>query len=76
MSNDDGSPTSAAISLETEIPEVLFDGMHEFMRHHPHWDQYRLITAALAGFLFQNGCTDRCVTQHYLNGLFMKTGSV
>ncbi|MBC1260043.1 DUF2811 domain-containing protein [Synechococcus sp. BSF8S] len=66
---------SADISLEAEIPEALFDGMHEFMRNHPHWDQYRLITAALAGFLFQNGCSDRSVTQHYLNGLFMKAGS-
>ena len=66
---------AADISLEAEIPEDLFNGMHEFMRSHPHWDQYRLITSALAGFLFQNGCSDRCVTQHYLDGLFMKAGS-
>jgi hypothetical protein len=73
----DGQETrgSADISLEAEIPEDLFNGMHEFMRSHPHWDQYRLITSALAGFLFQNGCSDRCVTQHYLDGLFMKAGS-
>ncbi len=63
----------ASISLEAEIPEALFDGMREFIRCHPHWDQYRLITSALAGFLFQNGCTDSCVTQHYLNGLFLRT---
>lgn len=40
----------------------------------PEWDQYRVITSALASFLFQNGCTDRCVSQHYLNGLFMHPG--
>ena len=57
------------ISLEAEVPEVLFDGMREFIRSHPQWDQYRLITAALASFLFQNGSRDACVAQHYLNGL-------
>lgn len=62
------------VSLEAEIPEELFDGMREFIRLHPHWDQYRLISSALAGFLIQNGCTDSCVTQHYLNGLFMRSG--
>lgn len=62
------------ISLEAEVPEVLFDGMRAFLQSRPDWDQYRLITSALAGFLFQNGCGDRCVAQHYLNGLFMQRG--
>lgn len=62
------------ISLEAEVPEALFDGMRAFLSSRPDWDQYRVITSALAGFLFQNGCSDRCVAQHYLNGLFMKTG--
>ena len=62
------------ISLEAEVPEALFDGMRAFLHSRPDWDQYRVITSALAGFLFQNGCSDRCVSQHYLNGLFMKTG--
>jgi hypothetical protein len=65
---------AARISLEAEVPEVLFDGMRAFLQSRPDWDQYRLITTALAGFLFQNGCGDRCVAQHYLNGLFMRTG--
>lgn len=60
------------ISLEAEVPEVLFDGMREFIRSHPQWDQYRLITAALASFLFQNGSRDACVAQHYLNGLVLR----
>ena len=67
--------TSASrISLEAEVPEALFDGMRAFLSSRPEWDQYRVITSALAGFLFQNGCSDRCVAQHYLNGLFMKPG--
>ena len=62
------------VSLEAEVPEVLFDGMRSFLQSRPDWDQYRVITSALAGFLFQNGCGDRCVAQHYLNGLFMRAG--
>lgn len=58
------------ISLEAEIPEALFDGMRAFIQARPDWDQYRLITSALAGFLFQHGWADGCVSQHYLNGLF------
>ena len=63
---------ASCISLEAEVPEVLFDGMRQFLEHHPQWDQYRLISSALAGFLFQNGCGDQAVTQHYLNGLFLR----
>lgn len=64
--------TDVAISLEAEVPEVLFDGMRQFIEEHPQWDQYRLVTSALAGFLFQHGCKDACVQQHYLNGLFLR----
>jgi hypothetical protein len=61
-----------AISLEAEVPEVLFDGMRRFIEEHPTWDQYRLITSALASFLFQHGCKDACVHQHVLDGLFQR----
>ena len=64
---------TARISLEAEVPEALFNGMRTFISTRPEWDQYRVITSALAGFLFQNGCSDRCVAQHYLNGLFMRS---
>ena len=60
------------ISLEAELPEVLFDGMRAFIAANPSWDQYSLITSALACFLFQNGCSDKCVTQHYLDSLFSR----
>ncbi|MEB3244084.1 MAG: DUF2811 domain-containing protein [Cyanobacteriota bacterium] len=60
------------VSLEAEVPEELFDGMREFINNHPHWDQYSVITSALAGFLFQNGSNDRTVRDHYLAGLFGK----
>ena len=54
------------------MPELLYDGMRQYLSNHPEWDQYRLVTSALANFLFQNGCADQCVTQHYLNGLFLR----
>jgi hypothetical protein len=67
-------PPAARVSLEAEVPEVLFEGMRHFLSSHPHWDQYTVITSALAGFLFQNGCGDSSVTQHYLDGLFLRQG--
>ena len=72
-STNAGSP--AFISLETEIPEVLYQGMKEFIRTNPKWDQYRLMSSALANFLFQNGCEDRAVTERYLNDLFNRHDS-
>lgn len=59
-----------SVSVENQIPEDLFEAMREFIRLHPQWDQYRLMQAALAGFLFQHGATDRAVARHYLDGLF------
>lgn len=59
-----------SVSIENQMPEDLFDAMREFIRLHPHWDQYRLMQAALAGFLFQHGVKDRAVARHYLDGLF------
>lgn len=60
------------VSIENQMPQDLFDAMRDFIRLHPQWDQYRLMQAALAGFLFQNGCHDRAVVRHYLDGLFRR----
>jgi hypothetical protein len=60
------------VSIENQMPEDLFEAMREFISSHPQWDQYRLMQAALAGFLFQNGCSHPSVTQHYLDGLFLR----
>lgn len=73
LAPSDSTPADASsVSLEAEVPELLFEGMRAFIEANPRWDQYSLITSALASFLFQNGCTDRCVTQHYLDSLFSK----
>ena len=64
-----------SVSLEAEIPEALYKGMKEFIGDNPEWDQYRLISSAMANFLFQNGSQDRAVTERYLNDLFRLSGS-
>ena len=65
--------SSTYVSLEAEIPEVLYRGMKDFIGSHPNWDQYRVMSSALAHFLFQNGCEDRAVTERYLDDLFIQS---
>ena len=44
------------MSLETEIPEVLFTEMKDFIESSSDLDRKKFINSALTGFLFQNGC--------------------
>ena len=60
------------VSVVNEFPEDLYQAMRAFISSHPNWDQYRLLQAALAGFLFQHGCKERAVSRHYLDGLFQR----
>ena len=60
----------STISLETEVPEALYNGMNEFIENNPRWDQYQLMSSAIANFLFQNGSTNRVVLEKYLNDIF------
>jgi len=46
--------------------------MKQFIGAHPSWDQYRVMSSALAHFLFQNGCDERSVTERYLDDLFTR----
>ena len=50
--------------------------MQGFLQSNPQWDQYQLVSSALASFLFQNGSSDSAVAQHYLNGLFSRSCDV
>ncbi len=58
------------ISLEAEIPEALYVGMKDFISSNDKWDQSKLISSAIANFLFQNGSDDRAVTEKYLSDIF------
>lgn len=64
---------SNVVSLETELSEKLYISMKDFVLNNPTWDQYQLINSALATFLVQNGCSDRSVTELYINQLFNPT---
>tara|TARA_Y100001978_G_scaffold129247_1_gene115411 strand:+ start:24 stop:293 length:270 start_codon:yes stop_codon:yes gene_type:complete len=59
-----------SISLEAEVPEALYMGMKDFISGNDNWDQSKLISSAIANFLFQNGSDDRAVTEKYLNDIF------
>ena len=62
------------VSLMAEVPEPLLQAMRGFIERHPHWDQYRLVQAALAGFLVQHAPGDRAITRCYLANLFPASG--
>ena len=66
------SAKASYVSLETDIPEVLYRGMKEIIGENPTWDQYLVMSSALAHFLFQNGSDDRAVTERYLDDLFIR----
>ena len=58
------------ISFQTEIPMQIQQAMNVFIEKHPNWDQYRLLQAALAGFLIQNGIHSRLITRLYIGNMF------
>ncbi len=68
----EGSPSfnECIISFQSELPLSLKDAMNTFIESHPNWDKYRLINAALAGFLVQNGMESRSVTRQYISNMF------
>lgn len=70
LKGERGGEMEGTVSLRAEVPETLLEAMRTFLDHHPNWDQYRLVQAALAGFLVQHGNQDRAVTRCYLANLF------
>ncbi len=59
-----------SICLEAEVPEAIYVGMKDFISSNDNWDQSKLISSAIANFLFQNGSEDRAVIEKYLNDIF------
>ena len=58
------------ISFNCELHSNLQKAMNEFIEKHPNWDQYRMIQAAIAGFLMQKGFNDRNLTRLYVGNMF------
>ena len=60
------------VSFQSELPAPLQQAMTRFIETHPNWDQYRLVQAALAGFLVQNGIDSREITRVYVGNMFRR----
>ena len=61
------TPTQPLIA---EIPQVLQEALQDYLKQHPDWSQNRVLAAALALFLLQNGDGDRRASKVYLEALF------
>ena len=58
------------ISFKCELQENLQIAMKKFLEDHPNWDQYRILQAAIAGFLMQKGFQNRDLTRLYVGNMF------
>ena len=58
------------ISFKCELQEILQEAMKKFVEEHPNWDQYRILQAAIAGFLMQKGFQNRDLTRLYIGNMF------
>ena len=58
------------ISFKCELQKNLQNAMQDFVEEHPNWDQYRIIQAAIAGFLMQKGFQNRDLTRLYIGNMF------
>ena len=65
-----GCSDETVISFQVEIPVQLQSAMASFIERYPNWDQYRLVQAAIAGFLVQNGVESRAITRLYVGNMF------
>ena len=60
------------ISFKCDLHENLQQAMQTFIDEHPNWDQYRIIQAAVAGFLMQKGFDNRNLTRLYVGNMLKK----
>ena len=70
IQNSEVLESEETISFQTEIPKQIQQAMKLYIEEHPNWDQYRLLQAALAGFLIQNGISSRLITRLYIGNMF------
>ena len=62
--------TDEIISFKCELHGNLQKAMNKFVEQHPNWDQYRILQAAIAGFLMQKGFQNRDLTRLYIGKMF------
>ena len=71
-SDSTAKESDSVVSFQSELPAPLQQSMTRFIETHPNWDQYRLVQAALAGFLVQNGIESREITRVYVGNMFRR----
>ena len=69
---DSSASDQSAVSFQAELPQPLQQAMVAFIERCPNWDQYRLVQAALAGFLIQQGVESREITRLYVGNMFRR----
>ena len=60
------------VSFVNEIPDYLKEAMSAFIDEHPNWDQYRLVEAAISGYLLDKGVESREINCLYSKSMFCK----
>tara|TARA_Y100001968_G_scaffold201510_1_gene185092 strand:+ start:66153 stop:66440 length:288 start_codon:yes stop_codon:yes gene_type:complete len=65
-----GKEIEGIVSFHAQVPAPLQASMKKFIETYPKWDQYRLVKAALAGFLVQHGVESRSITRLYVANMF------
>ncbi len=66
------SKNDELISFIQEVPLCLQEAMTTFIEEHPNWDQYRLMQAAISGYLLQKGIKSRELSRLYSESMFCK----
>ena len=64
------SSVESIVSFQSRLPLPLKEAMNDIIELYPNWDQYRLIKAALAGFLVQNVFESREISRLYVGNMF------
>ena len=64
------------MSLETEIPELLFSEMNDFIESSSYIDRQSFINYALTDFLLQNGCQVKQFKESYSKYLLNQTSKI
>ena len=74
ITEESGAPSTNddLVSFIEKVPTHLNDAMSIFMDEHPNWDQYRLVQAAISGFLVQKGVSSREINRIYAQSMFCK----
>tara|TARA_Y100001968_G_C18721318_1_gene420279 strand:- start:99 stop:377 length:279 start_codon:yes stop_codon:yes gene_type:complete len=68
----DACENDELVSFIQEIPLYLKETMTTFIEKHPNWDQYRLMEAAISGYLLQKGLESRQINRIYSTSMFCK----